>query len=227
MSTWIKLHRQAIENDWLKNPKLWAFWCYCLLKATYKPKIKKHGFQDVPLVPGQFIFGRKSAAKDLEMSERSIRTCLDSLKNSKNVTIKTTNKYSVITVTNWDKYQDKQDNDDQQNDQQPTSNRPATDHKQEVKNIKNKEENTFMQETFDSFWNIYPKKQGKALALKSFMKLGEDCELFEVIWDTIELQKNTKGSCLFEKKFVPHFSTYLDGRRWEDEIVSDYVAPRN
>lgn len=89
--------------------------------------------QVVKLQPGQFIFGRVSASKELKMSERTIRTCLDKLKNMKNVTIKTTNRYSIISIVNWDIYQPNRPTDDQQNDQPATSRRPADDHKQEGK----------------------------------------------------------------------------------------------
>jgi hypothetical protein len=66
------------------------------------------GFQKVPLVPGQFIFGRKKAAAETGLSEKSVRTCLECLKTLENVTIKTASKYSILTVVNWDFYQENQ-----------------------------------------------------------------------------------------------------------------------
>jgi hypothetical protein len=98
---WIKLYRRALSNGWLKNHKLWAFWCYCLLKASHEKKKTILGFQEIELEPGQFIFGRKKAAEDTGLTERSIRTCLKLLEKNGNVTIKTTNKFSIITVVNW------------------------------------------------------------------------------------------------------------------------------
>jgi hypothetical protein len=71
------------------------------------------------------------------ITERSIRTCLQKLKNTGELTSKTTNKYSIITLCNYDKYQTLIFQSDQQTGQQPTSNRPASDHKQEVNNVKN------------------------------------------------------------------------------------------
>jgi len=85
------------------------------------------GFQEINLDPGQFIFGRKKAAIELDTTERKIRTSLDSLVKSKNVTIKSTNKFSIISIINWHIYQDENFTNDQLIRQPPTSNRPATD----------------------------------------------------------------------------------------------------
>lgn len=102
---YVKLWRKSLDNGWLQNHELWAFWSYCLLKASHKKFVVKIGFQEITLLPGQFVFGRKQAAKDLKMSEWQIRACLDFLKKHENLTIKTTNKFSIITIINWVTYQ--------------------------------------------------------------------------------------------------------------------------
>lgn len=53
------------------------------------------------------------------------------------MTIKTTNKFSIISILNWSTYQVEQPKNGQQNDQQLTNKRPTTDHKQECKELKN------------------------------------------------------------------------------------------
>jgi hypothetical protein len=78
------------------------------MKASHKERVALVGFQEIPLLPGQFIFGRKKAAAETGLSEKSVRTCLDCLKSLENVTIKTASKYSVLTVVNWDFYQERQ-----------------------------------------------------------------------------------------------------------------------
>ncbi len=101
----IKLWRKSLDAEWLRNHVLWAFWCYCLLKATHKSRIAKVGFQEVPLEPGQFIFGIHKAAAELNMSPWKIRASIDFLKKSKNITTQTTNKFSIISIVNWNTYQ--------------------------------------------------------------------------------------------------------------------------
>ena len=132
----VKLWRKSIDSGLLQNANLWTFWSWCLLKATWKNRECVINLQPVSLEPGQFIFGREAASKELKMSEQIIRTCVQKLKNMKNLTIKSTSRYSIITIMNWDIYQCNQPADNQQINQQVTSSQPAANHKQEVKEVK-------------------------------------------------------------------------------------------
>jgi len=96
------------------------------LKASHKGVYIIVGYQKVNLLPGQFVFGRKKASKETGLTEREIRTIIDFLKTSGNLTIKSTNKFSIITIVNWRTYQADEVDNDQQNDQPPTSKRPQT-----------------------------------------------------------------------------------------------------
>jgi hypothetical protein len=109
------------------------------MKATHREYDQIVGCQLVHLIPGEFIFGLNKASDELKMSVRSIRTLIAFLKKSQNLTIKTTNKYSIISIVNWDTYQQTEIINDTQSDKPPTSNRQATDNKQEQKNKSTKE----------------------------------------------------------------------------------------
>lgn len=142
---YVKLWRKSVDSGLIENCEAWAVWTYILLKASHKPHRQLVGSQIVNLSPGQLVVGRKALAERLNLTERKIRTCLDLLKKLQNVTIKTTNKYSVITVVNWSLYQ----GDDQQSDQQKANERPASDqqtttnkNEEEFKNV-GEEENTY------------------------------------------------------------------------------------
>ena len=133
---WVKLYRSGLDNELFKNSTTWHVWTYCLLKATHKPTKVLIGGKSILLQPGQFIFGRKKASEETKLTERKIRTSLEHLKNTQNLTITSTNKYSIITLINWDSYQSDTSNSDPKTDQLPTSYRPATDHIQECKECK-------------------------------------------------------------------------------------------
>jgi len=158
----IKLYRKSIDSGLMQDHKTWAFWCWCLMKASWKNR--KETIRDVlvELNPGEFVMGRKSAAKALKLSERSIRTCISKLVRYGNVTTRTTNRFTVISIINWEAYQLYENKNDQQNDQHPTSIRPASDHEQEVKEVKeqpkkkNKKEKIVIPEWIDrEAWNGY------------------------------------------------------------------------
>ena len=118
MSGWIQLHRKLLENPVFKNPKLLQTFLYCLLKATHTEREQLVGDTIVKLQPGQLVTGRKSLAEATGLTEQKIRTALDKLKKLGILTSKPTTKYSVISITNWDSYQ--------QTNQQVTNSQPTT-----------------------------------------------------------------------------------------------------
>jgi len=151
----ILLYRKVLQKGWLKKHKLWAFWCWSLLKASHQEHVQIVGLHEVTLLPGQFVFGRKKAAEELNMTEREVRTVLHFLLTSQNVTIKTTNKYSIVSIINWDAYQHpittKRPSKRHINDQQVTTNN----------NGNNGNEKYIY--AFDDFWKNYPARNGKVL----------------------------------------------------------------
>jgi hypothetical protein len=68
------------------------------------------------------------------------------------------------------------------------------------------------QDTFDSWWAKYPKKQGKKQALKKFMGLSAD-KLSDCLEDDLSVRYGKT-----EYQFIPNPSTYLNGERWDDEL---------
>jgi len=84
---WIKLYRSLLDDGWLKNHVLFTFWGYCLLKASHKEHKQLVGFKRVALLPGQFVFGRKKAAEDLNTTESKIRTAVKALTKRQSITI--------------------------------------------------------------------------------------------------------------------------------------------
>jgi hypothetical protein len=132
---YVRLWRKSLDAGWIKNHKLWAFWTYCLMKASYKEFDAIVGLQIIHLLPGQFIFGRKKASQETGLTEREIRTIVEFLRKAGNLTIITTNRFSIITIINWPTYQGDNLDNDQLNDQLPTSKRPHTN----IKALKNKE----------------------------------------------------------------------------------------
>jgi len=137
-SGWIKLWRKSLDAGWLQNHKLWTFWCWCLMKASHKEHDQIIGYQKIHLMPGEFVFGLKVASKELKMSIQSIRTCVKFLKTSENLTVKPTNKFSTISIINWNTYQDKEIETNSQTNKRLTNKQQTTNNKQECnKNVKN------------------------------------------------------------------------------------------
>ena len=99
-----------------------------MLKASHQEHDQVVGSQIIHLMPGQFIFGRKAASIELNMTERQVRTSLNFCLNvDRNMTIQTTNKFSIINLENWDTYQTSERCNGQQDDQPVTNKGPASD----------------------------------------------------------------------------------------------------
>ena len=76
--------------------------------------------------------------------------------------------------------------------------------------------------TFESFWNLYPKKVGKQAALRRWKKIKPSKGLVEAILNSIRDQVDRQhfiGSQNGqEREFIPNPSTWLNEGRWEDGI---------
>ena len=74
---------------------------------------------------------------------------------------------------------------------------------------------------FALFWQEYPRKAAKAAALKAWQKLNPSPELVERILDHVRDHKRSQDWIKDGGQFVPHPATFLNGRRWEDDIPQD------
>ena len=131
---YVKLWRKALDSGLLQNGPAWQLCGYLLLKASHKSRKSIFGGVVCELQAGEAVFGRSKAANDLCLSEQQIRTALNLLKKMEIVTTRATNKFTVISFVNWDKYQDEQPASNQQNNKQATSTQPTLNHIQECKN---------------------------------------------------------------------------------------------
>lgn len=100
---YISVHRKIIKWEWYQDPTTMRLFVHCLLLANWEPK----RWQGKAIERGQFITSIAHLARDLKVSVKSIRTALEHLKSTNEVAIETTSQYSLITVINYNTYQDK------------------------------------------------------------------------------------------------------------------------
>jgi len=80
------------------------------------------------------------------------------------------------------------------------------------------ESNKIDEEKFNKFWVIYPRKASKQEAIKSFCKLDPDEDLLNIILSDIENKRKSTDWNKDGGQYIPHPSTYLNKKRWEDKI---------
>jgi len=135
MNGFIKLFNSFLDWEWYTHQNTKAVFIHILLKANYKPK----RWQGITIERGQFVTSLKKLSEELGLNIGQIRAALNNIQTSKEITRKTTNKYTIITVCKYDSYQSYTQANNTQNDTQTT--RKTTNQQQQLKNIKNKEKN--------------------------------------------------------------------------------------
>jgi hypothetical protein len=101
MSGWIKIHRQILEWEWYSDTNTFRVFLHLLLKANHKEK----KYRGMDLKVGTIITSRDILAMETGLSIQQIRTALDKLKSTNEVTIKTSSQGTIIEVVNYAKYQ--------------------------------------------------------------------------------------------------------------------------
>ena len=163
--TWIKLYRKLLQSPIFENEKALKIWVWCLLKATHSERKQLVGLQVLELKNGQFIFGRKKASEELKMTESTIYKYIKLLKELQMISIKSNNKFSIITVEKWEDYQEiktKKNNKVTTKEQQSNTNKNVKNVKNIYKEIKDFTENEKLINSINEFIE-YRKQKNKEL----------------------------------------------------------------
>lgn len=210
------------EFEWLSNPTI----CYFFFRLLFKANYKDGRWQGVEVKRGQLLTGRKSLSEEFNLTERQVRTCLEKLTSTGYIDQQTTNKYTIITICNYDSWQSFED----VNDQQTTSKRPANDHniinneREEIKkdNVdsipsteqKKKKEKVKKEkdEKFEEVWLAYNKKGSKKDSLEQWQKLSDEEK--ERVLPHVRVYVSSR-----DRSFCKDFQRYLRDKIFYDVIV--------
>ena len=100
-NTYIKLFRNLLNWEWYKDANTMRVFIHILLKVQYEPsRYKGH-----KIGRGECVFGYQSCADDLKLTVQQVRTAIKHLKSTGEITVKTTNKFSIVRVEKWHLWQ--------------------------------------------------------------------------------------------------------------------------
>ncbi len=205
-NSWIFLYRKITKTSFYKNSKAVHLAIHCIIRANYKDRSILWNNELVALKAGQFITGRKVLSGETGISEQGIRTILKVLEKCQFLTTTSTNKYSVITICNYKEYQAQESGPNQESNQQVTSNQPASNHRQEIQEVKKKDiyPDWLDMDLWKDFKKFRSHKDKRPLSeqsekvnitkLKSIMDMGYSQK------DTIEETISRNWSSFFEPK---------------------------
>lgn len=120
---WIKLYRKFLEWEWFTDSKMVQLFVYLLLSAS----IEQRKWKGIVLERGQLATTYPELSKRTKQSVRNLRTALQRLEDGQIISRQPTNKYTIITICNFDSYQAKEDSDRQADDRQTTGQRQTND----------------------------------------------------------------------------------------------------
>jgi hypothetical protein len=117
---WTKRWRKRWDTGYHRDPLLWVIMSWFIDHANHTDKTLFIAGKKLTVKRGQRVYSQPRLAEFFGVGRRQIRTRLDVLENIGFLTNKTTKKYSIATVLNYDKYQGNDEG-------ERPSNRPTTD----------------------------------------------------------------------------------------------------
>ena len=197
-NTFIKLFRSLLDWEWYSDNSTKALFIHCLLKANFKDKT----WRGIEIKRGSFLTSLESLATETGLSVQNIRTSLRKLISTNELTSTSTNRYRIVTLKNYDKY-------NAVTSKQQTTNKQLTTTKKEKKVIKEKEKDIYLE-----FVLLQKVEYDKLID-----KYGDD-----ITTNIIETLNNYLGST--GKKYKSHYHTILNWlKRDKVETVQEKKDP--
>ena len=132
-STYIKLDRNMRFWRWFKIPKTVLVWIWLIMNAN----IEDHDFERETIHRGEIATSRNTISSATGLTENEVRTALNHLKSTGEITSRARPKYQVITILRYSDYQDVPTG--KRTGRAPANHRQATGKSPQSKNIRSKE----------------------------------------------------------------------------------------
>lgn len=183
MEGWIKVHRKLVDWEWYNDINVKVVFLHLLLTANHKEK----QWKGQTILRGQKLTSIEHLADDVGLTFQQTRTALKKLKSTHEITIKTTNKNTLITVEKFNNYQFEIDEDNKQNNKQ--FNNLITNNQQ----TNNKQITTNKNEKNDNNDNIKKEKNKKRKTFEEVLAENNCSEELEItVRDFIDMRKTIK-----------------------------------
>lgn len=101
-STFVKIDRNIVSWRWFQNKNTLIVWLWLLMAAN----IEDHDFEHDTIRRGEVATSRKTISVATGLTEREVRTALNHLKETGEVSVRIRPKYQVISILNYALYQD-------------------------------------------------------------------------------------------------------------------------
>lgn len=234
-----------------------AAWAWMVEEARWRDGPETVGGKRILLRRGQFSHSLRYMAKAWKWDEARVRRFFDALSTNKMIDAHTDAGQTVITICKYDEYQTNADSTDAGNDAEATQPRRSGDAEKkegELREQGNQEEEgslrspsaratpehspslfpdgqavrkakkrTEYSAAFEAFWKNYPRKENKCGAERAFAGALKHADAATIIAKLRDYPFDRS-----QPRYIPHAATWLNGRRWQDELADDGPArPHN
>ena len=211
---YIKLYRSFIKWEWYDDANTKALFLHCLLRANHEST----KWRGQIIERGSFVTSLSHLASELNLSVKQIRTCINKLKTTGEVAHKGNNRNSIITINNYELYQEKGQAKDNQgaNDGQSEGNQGATNkNEKNIKNEKNEKKN-FIAKSF------FQKLIAEDEEIKEFISLKDLFIEFLEYKTAIKKQYKTENSV--RKAFMDFVRLSQNDENYARALVDNAIA---
>ena len=157
----IKIYRSLLNWEWYSDINTTRVFLHMLLKANWKDS----KFLGNVIPRGSFVSSIGKLAEETSLTIQEVRTAISHLKSTNEITSKSTSKYTVFIINNYDLFQSVNiQNNNQSTNEQQTNNKQSTTSEEKKEKKKERKKQTMCNEDvaiFERIWSLYPVKRGK------------------------------------------------------------------
>ena len=226
MNGFILLARSILESEVFASQKMLKIWIWCLCKANHKDKFVSiktgRGETTVKVKRSQFLFGRFKAEEELGIDGSTIYKHMQKLQDIGNIEIKSNSHYSIISICNYDTYQQAEEykvtGNEQAKDKQVTGNEQAsntTKNDNNVKNVKNDKNNTGWNFLKDQLINLDSQNYEK---IASAHKMSLE-QVRQGMLDFLDKMERTEDIYRTKIQYLSHFDNWIKLQKKEDSMI--------
>ncbi|MFD2916424.1 Lrp/AsnC family transcriptional regulator [Psychroserpens luteus] len=145
MIGYVLMHRDLMDWEWYQSPNVVRLYFHLIFKVNFKDK----KWQGQLVKRGQLITSNSHLASDLRLSIQTVRTAIQKLQDSGYIKTKSTNRYTLITLVDYDKFQSAKIEVNKPVDTQTASNKQMSNSQLTITKESNKE-NKFNKEKIET-----------------------------------------------------------------------------
>lgn len=220
----IKVPRSIVDQPWFKSDTALRLYLHLLHKAVFRDISITYKGDRIDLKPGEYWTTQARLAKEIGATKRAIQRALKRLEGFHIECQEIARKGTIIKLTAAIYIEEVPE---EVPPDEKTAPLPAPPKGARSKNVISKNVNkNVMKEyscAFLDFWNAYPKRLDKSGCFKIWARNELD-SLLPTILGALEHQKKSAQWCKDEGQFIPHPSTWLNQKRWEQEqdLLADH-----